>query len=206
MPLIHSVGSEANADIDVDEINNLAFLVNEQVEDVRDKVKRFSNKQPSLFAKGTGENSLALRTKLACYCPLREAQITSTAAVPARKSGRVRIKVFSLRALVLPIHLSLQASNRKAASSSAATASKILLIYPDAEVSVAACCLSIEIFSQRVYSFMVSHHLCADERLSHNHARRYRHSRPRCFPQRLNNRLLRKVSFSTVVLSVMILI
>ena len=136
MPLIHSVGSEANADIDVDEINNLAFLVNEQVEDVRDKVKRFQNKIPSLFAKGTGENSLALRTKLASYCPLREAQITSTAAVPARKSGRVRIKVFSLRALVLPIHLSLQASNRKAASSSAATASKILLIYPDAEVSV----------------------------------------------------------------------
>ena len=109
MPLIHSVGSEANADIDVDEINNLAFLVNERVEDVRDKVKRFSNKQPSLFAKGTGENSLALRTKLACYCPLREAQITSTAAVPARVLiNRVSVKVFSFACTSLT-HTSLTA-------------------------------------------------------------------------------------------------
>ena len=68
---MHSVGPEANAGIDVDEIDDLAFLVDEPVEDVKVKVNQFESKCPTLYAKGTGDSSLALRTKMAGYCPLR---------------------------------------------------------------------------------------------------------------------------------------
>jgi hypothetical protein len=87
MPIMAAIKSEANLDIEVTDIHRVTFLVNEKLDSVKEKVGRFQNKYPELFAKGVGHKPL--KTQMSTYCPLRQTRVDSTVAASVRASKRV---------------------------------------------------------------------------------------------------------------------